>query len=602
MTSSTMEIFDEEVKIKNILSLDECEISRSSVQTITKCYNMMMNGSDYNEIYNFLLSQIIYLTESNIGGICNLKYDKKDSFLDFVAMDSINEVIKFDKIRFHSTELNNLIGKSIIKMIIIISNNYEIDPRKSIFLPKDHFPIKRLLVIPLIINDYVIGMIMLANKHINYTENDIYKIYSLIKICSDTIFHNFFKKTYNITDIIQEKSQLQQKKDSFLAIMSHELRTPLTSIIGFIELLPQCGSLNAKQMEYLKIATVSSVQLLDLLNSILDFSRLTSHTLILAAEPINIRKCVEESIKIGHIRATGKKLTIKSHIDDNIPQLIIGDNKRLIQLIVNLLTNAIKFTNEGTIMINVSGIKNIEIMSRWKIIFEIRDTGIGMNDSIKDNLFKPFFQVGCAYDKNDGVGLGLTISKELVSLMGGDIKAYSDGLGRGSTFSFYINVEEDIDIDEYMKKYEADFKQINIISVDDKNDNLLLLDDMLTRWKIKNIMCINAEQALKYLKRDEFNIAIIDIFMPHMSGIELAQKIRELYPKISLIGISSVGNCQQGEQFFDVYLHKPYNQSAILQGILYCISLNRQNNETTIPPMIKNRKILKNDVKIIIDE
>lgn len=325
-------------------------------------------------------------------------------------------------------------------------------------------------------------------------------------------------------------------------------------------------------MTHLKIATTCSVQLLDLINGILDFSRLTSNTLTLVSEPFSIEECINNSITVIQTRASTKGLKLNVNRDSNIPVLVIGDKKRLTQVLVNLLSNAIKFTDKGTIDLKVFARKYSEDNDLlWKITFEVTDTGIGIQPCDQEKVFSAFSQLKdqTAYNKQDGAGLGLAISKELVELMGGQMKMYSVGYGKGSTFTFYINVEENIDIHSMLSKHAKSINNISILNVDDKMENLLILDEILFRWNINSIMCNSAEQALRYLGRGKkFDLAIIDICMPYMSGIELAQRLRELYPSLPLIGISSIGNDAQGEEWFDSYMSKPYNQSKILKAII----------------------------------
>ncbi len=628
MTSSSIEFDDIElIKIKTINTIDECTFSNECKIALFKCYNISLNIDDnnYSMIFDYILTQIIHLTKSIVGGICEKVVIDREEYLKFITIAK-EEVCENTK-KFHSTELNNLLGRAIDHNIIVISNNPSSDSRSS-GIPVGHFKIERFMGIPLIINEICIGQIILANKSNDYTEQDIYNIYPLIKLCADTILNINYKKKYTIADILQSKSDVLKVKDNFLTTMSHEIRTPLTGIMGAVTLLPQAGTLNSKQHEHLKIATTCSIQLLELINGILDFSRLSSNTLALVKEPFNIKECIDNSITIVQTRAEEKKLKIYTEIE-NIPNSIIGDDKRLRQVLVNILSNAIKFTDKGFINLKVyskqyserntpsegspSGTSPIgsnypegENDLFWKIIFEIKDTGSGISSKDQSQLFKAFSQIhdNNVYNKQDGAGLGLAISKELIELMGGEIKVHSDGLGHGSTFIFDINVEEDINIEDMLSKHHNIIENVTILNVDDKMENLLILDEMLYRWNINSIMCNNAEQALRYLEHGKtFHIAIIDICMPYMSGIELAQRLRELYPHLPLIGISSIGYDKQGEEWFDVYLTKPYNQSKILKSIVRCLI----QNETSIS--LQNKKVnklqckkTKDTLKILVAE
>lgn len=593
MTSSVLEWCDgKNIETKYLLKPSELDPSKRCGEILMKVYGISLNIHDnkYEPIFDYVLSEILKITNSEVGGICEKIIDGRDEFLKFISVS-----IHCDKNhKFHMLEMDNLLGRSISYSRVIISNNIKNDIRAK-SCPEGHFKIERFVGIPLIVNNTCIGQIILANKNAEYTEDDIYNLYPLIQICADTIFSIHYKKKYTITDMLEAKSNISKAKDDFLATMSHEIRTPLTGIMGAISLLPGAGPLTLKQQEHIKIAASCSIQLLDLINGILDFSRLSSNTLTLVQEPFDIHLCIEETINIVKTQADSKDIKLDIKLAHNIPQHVIGDSKRLKQILVNLFSNAIKFTNKGNIHLEVSAEK---IEEQWKIFFSLTDTGIGISRENQSKIFVAFSQVEnqTAYNKQDGAGLGLAISRELIELMGGKIEVQSEGRGKGSTFNFTIQVEEYIDIKEILKKHKDLIKEINVLNVDDKDDNLLILDEMLYRWGVNSTMCHTAKEALRYLDHGrQFDLAIIDIYMPYMSGIELAQQLREKYPHIPIIGISSVGKAIQGEEWFDAYLCKPYNQSAILKSMIQCLTMkNRPVKERRkSPKKIRTKDTLK---------
>ena len=596
MTTETIEVYDNG-KLEKI----ECEQdSIVCIDSLLKCYNLSLNVYDnnYKNVFDYILSQVVHLTKSEIGGVLEkVSIDGEEHLRFFTVSD------KDCGTTSHIINNDTIFGYSIIRNVIVISNNLSTDPRVK-GLPSDHFRVDRFLAIPLTINDNSIGQIVLANKSTDYTKEDVVTIYPLIKVCTDTIFSIHYRKKYTLADMLTVKSDVKKVKDNFLATMSHEIRTPLTGIMGAVTLLPQIGSLNKKQQDHLKIATTCSVQLLDLINGILDFSRLTSNTLTLVKEPFNIKECIDNSVEIVKSKVDAKNLKLEV-VFSKLPISVVGDSKRLKQVLVNLLSNAIKFTDRGSIVFSVTASKKSTDDLCWRISFDIQDTGIGIADQDQSKLFGIFSQVTGqnAYNKRDGVGLGLAISKELVELMGGKIKVSSDGAGKGSTFSFYIDIEENINIQDLLHKHQNIIEDINILSVDDKMENLLILEEMLFRWNLNSIMCNNAEQALRYLEHGKkFDLAIIDIYMPYMSGIELAQHLREIYPHLPLIGISSVENEDQGEKWFDVYLTKPYDQSKILKSIIYCLTRNTETSHVFPAKTISKREKSKDTLKILLAE
>lgn len=536
---------------------------------------------------DYLLNEIINISKSDIAAICNID----NAYIKILAIS--NKEIN-NAVIFHNVNRGNMLCRGILRKMIIISNDMENDPRKT-NLPKDHFKLHKFLGIPLICDDVCVGQIVMANKANPYQVEDIVKLQGIIYLTGLLLESMRYKKNYTLIDMLGTNSDIQHTKDNFVAIISHEIRTPLTGILGAMTMIPQLGNLNDKQLKHMDIATSCSIQLLDIINGILDYSRLSSKTLSIQHEPFELMEAVNRAISIVESKAISKGLELQKKIDENLPKSIVGDKKRLVQILVNVLSNAIKFTDKGYIKLEMFG-KNNPNASEWCIIFRIKDTGIGISDEDQKAIFQAFARLEhkTAYNKTDGIGLGLAISKQLVELMGGEITAQSDGLYKGSTFEFNIIVDESIDVNSYKDLLTGKIA----LTVDDKMENLSILDDMLQKWNIKNIMCTNAEQALRYIKRGEyFDLAIIDIYMPYMSGIELAQQLRKVKSSLPLIGISSVE--EQGKEWFDQYLQKPYNQTRILKCIISC--LKNPKSDTSILS-IDNVKKKRENIKILIAE
>lgn len=588
-----LEIFEEgEIKNVQLIPFEQCNLTGNPVNLI-KSYELCIkaNNVDYSETLNFILTQLLIITKSELGGISELD----NSTMKFIVLSDKSCSLEN---QYHDISQYNIFVKGISNKTNIISNDVPSDKRIK-QCPKKHFFLEKFLYIPLVYEEKCIGSILLANKPTNYNIENIYDIYSLIKLCMYTVHYIQYKRKYNITNLLKIREN-KLEKDDFIARLSHEMRTPLTGINGAITLLPESGPLNTKQQEYLKLATTCSIQLLDLINSILDFSKLSSHTLKLARDTVNIQDCIDKSILIVKTKANKKGINIISKISPDLPEYIIGDSKRLIQILINLLSNSIKFSDKGNIFINVN---SVFIDENIRLEISVKDEGIGIAKDDLNKIFVPFSQLKnkYAYEVKDGVGLGLSITKQLIELMGGQIEVNSDGIGTGTTFAFYIMTEESINIDQYLKDNNININEINVLNIDDNMNNLLILDDMLAKYKINSTMCISAEQALRYLERGvKYNVAIIDIYMPYMSGIELAQHLRNTFPNLPLIALSSGENEEQGKELFDFYLLKPYNYSQIVKCIVKCI-INKKNI-TYETPKLKTLKKTKSKVKIIVAE
>jgi len=375
---------------------------------------------------------------------------------------------------------------------------------------------------------------------------------------------------------IERPTSNDKAKDVFLATMSHELRTPLNGIMGMVTMLPDAGPLNKRQAEYVKNLTECALHLANLLNNILDFSKMTSDRLVLHRCPFHVNKTVLEAIKMVEGTASAKGLILDYKIPSNLP-MMIGDSQRLIQILSNILGNAVKFTEEGSITLTSYAEKvdnTVVYVKKWKLTFIISDTGIGIPPDEKEKIFEVFHQASTlnTYLSNLGTGLGLSIVRELTRLMGGDIFVESEGIdGKGSTFTFFIVVTEDIDIKKLSEIHHNILENSSILVVDDRQEMRLQIYDMLFKWGCKPTVVGSAEEALHYLKNGaRFNLAVIDICMPYMSGVELAQELRRSYPSLSLIAISSA-DINGGEKYFDYYMNKPIDANQLFLALIGCL-------------------------------
>jgi CheY-like chemotaxis protein/nitrogen-specific signal transduction histidine kinase len=365
-------------------------------------------------------------------------------------------------------------------------------------------------------------------------------------------------------------------KDTFLATMSHELRTPLNGIMGMVTMLPDAGPLNKRQQEYVRNLTECSLHLANLLNNILDFSKMASDRLILYQLPFDVKKTVLEAIKMVEGTASAKNLSLDYKIPSNLP-IMVGDSQRLIQILSNILGNAVKFTEKGsiTLMSYAEKVDEGEYIRKWKLTFTITDTGIGIPPDEKDKIFEVFHQASTlnTYLSKLGTGLGLSIVRELTRLMGGNISVESEGIsGKGSAFTFFIYVNEDIDINKLSEIHHSKLENSRILVVDDRQEMRLQICDILFKWECKPTAVGSAEEALHYLKNGmQFSLAIIDICMPFMGGVELAQELRRTYPSLPLIAISSV-EVNGGEKYFDYFMNKPVDINQLFPAVIGCLT------------------------------
>nr|QBK86013.1 MAG: uncharacterized protein LCMAC101_06080 [Marseillevirus LCMAC101] len=408
---------------------------------------------------------------------------------------------------------------------------------------------------------------------------------------------------------IKRSQTMDAAKDTFLATMSHELRTPLNGIMGMVTMLPDAGPLNKKQREYVKNLTECSLHLANILNNILDFSKMASERLILRQHPFDLKKTVLEAIKMVEGTASAKDLILNYKIPSNLP-MMIGDSQRLIQILSNILGNAVKFTEKGSIalMCYAEKVNDDEYVRKWKLTFIITDTGIGIPPDEKEKIFEVFHQASTLspYLNELGVGLGLSIVRELTRLMGGNISVESEGIsGKGSTFTFFIIANEEIDVNKLSKIHHSILENSQVLVVDDRQEMRLQIYDMLCKWNCKPTVVGSAEEALHYLKNGtQFNLAIIDICMPYMSGVELAQELRRSYPNLPLIAISSA-EVNGGEKYFNFFMNKPIDPNQLFPALIGCLTDNKNAKHGTTEESLKRsprRKKYRDKLNILVAE
>ncbi len=392
-------------------------------------------------------------------------------------------------------------------------------------------------------------------------------------------------------------------KSEFLANMSHEIRTPMNGIIGMAELLSNTR-LTTEQRDYLDMVKQSADSLLRLLNDILDFSKIEAGKLELETIDFSLRDCVGKTGKTLAIRAADKNLELTCRIDPDLPDMVVGDSGRLRQIIVNLAGNAIKFTDEGEVVIDVTEERRTE--NEISLHFTVKDTGVGIPAEMKARVFEAFRQVDASTTRKfGGTGLGLTIVSQLVEMMNGRVWLESEG-GVGTTVHFTASFGVRKEEPEKKPSLAAELAGCPAMIVDDNETNRRILQEVLRSWRMQPVVADSGPAALIEMKRaasdgKPYRLVLLDCMMPEMDGFTLAGRIRQNidFDDPAMIMISSAARSGDADRCHKMgiarYMTKPIVQSELLDNVLEAFgepvgesaSANATGDEETRGPGLK---------------
>lgn len=375
------------------------------------------------------------------------------------------------------------------------------------------------------------------------TAFDLDQIKALEILARLTVDQILLYQTKKELSLERQRAELAvQAKTDFLSMMSHEIRTPLNAIVGVTHLLNenQC----ADQKEYLHALRSSSDQLLSIVNDILDFNKIEAGKIVLEKIRFNMLELLFSLKQTYQPLAASRNLEFKLNLDEELPRWVMGDPARLTQILTNLLSNALKFTSKGGIVLSVGVVRAKS--EGCRIQFKVSDTGIGMNPDVTAKLFLPFQQADSSISRRfGGTGLGLSIVASLAKLMNGEITVTSQP-GKGSDFCFAACFETPADhtfgtILSAEKNEWSSFHGESVLVVEDNALNGLVAQHMLGRWNLKVDVATSGQEAISKLARQNYSVVLMDIQMPGMDGLEATREIRRnsVHKNVPIVALSA---------------------------------------------------------------
>ncbi len=580
-------LYSELAEIENpVQSFKDSTIKHFDTSALIKASKLISKEINLETYLNNMM-KIVLENSGASKGVLLLK-QKNNYYIEAVADMPNSSALQHELL--HKT---NLVPHSIINSVNSIGNTLVIDHvgKEKDFNQDAYFinnPVKSIFVLPLYYKNEMVGTIYLENSLSEAVFRIENRVELLTMLASDIVislenarlYYNLeqsnkkleeaadkAKKSALISKELAEKAQVADKvKGQFLSNLSHEFRTPMNAIIGMINLMDET-TLNQTQEEYLGTLKKTSYHLMGILNGILDFSEINSGSMSLNNTSCNLFHLLNEISEKAFQFIGEKNIKITKIVSEDIPEKIIADYNRLKQAMLNLIDNAIKFTKEGNVIIEISLISEPE-EGKYEIKFLVKDTGIGISENRLNELSKAFTQEDASTTRSyGGLGLGLAITNEIAKLMNGTLGVKkNDEEGSSVWFTFIANRDDSIRIAPEVKKDE-DKKDIVILIVEDNPINQKLAKTFIDRYGYKNEIAENGKIAIKKLSESNFDMVLMDCQMPIMDGYQATELIRNhessvLNHTIPIIAVT--GNAMPGDKEkclgigMDDYLAKPF--------------------------------------------
>ena len=555
-----------------------------------------------------VIEDAIRLTRSEIGYLAVLNEDESIMTMQYWSRSAHASCKMVDKPIVYPVEKTGLWGEAVRQRKPVVTNDYSAPNPHKRGTPEGHVPVKRHMNIPVFHGQRIVAVAGVGNKRTDYDESDVRQLQLLMEGWWQIVMRTRAEeglRTYatalEATNRALEESNRRaeaatQAKTQFLANMSHEIRTPMTAILGFTDMLLE-DLKEPRSVETGQIIKRNGEHLLQLINDILDISKIEAGKVEVEQIPWSPRNVVADVVSLMHVRAAAKGLTLSEDYLGAIPETITTDPARLRQILVNLVGNAIKFTDAGGVRIVTRLVRDAGDKSLLR--FDVIDTGIGIPEAAIGRLFQPFTQVDASTSrKYEGTGLGLSISRQLARALGGDTTASSE-LGKGSTFSVTVATGslEGVRLVEYLKEGWSDNRQLDpstapssqglacrVLLADDIPDNQRLIGALLLAAGAAVTIAGDGEEAVKMAlaarpgsgkagddRTQPFDVVLMDIQMPVLDGYQATRRLRQegyTAPIIALTAHTMRGDREKSlAAGCDDYLPKPVDQKQLVETV-----------------------------------
>jgi len=529
------------------------------------------------DILDFALEESVRMTKSTIGYIFFMNRDETELTLNAMSHAATRQCAIKDPATVYKAEETGLWGESVRKRKAVITNDYPNHPDKR-GQPAGHITIHRHMSLPIINNGRIVIVAGVGNKKEEYTESDILQLSLLLEGTWNIIQRKRMEK-----DLIRAKQAAEKAnevKSQFLANMSHELRTPLNGIMGMTQIL-LATEVSPDQEEYLDLSMEASRHLTKVVTDLLALSSIESGEIALTQIDFNLHSTLEVLTKPLALQAASKSLTMSFDIAPNIPCDAYGDAGKLRQVLINLLFNAIKFTDAGEVTLEVTINKPpSEPGGITELQFSVTDSGIGIPIEQQQSIFESF-TLGEDYmtKQYGGTGLGLSISRHLAEIMGGTVNVRSTQ-GHGSTFTFTVPLifRDTIKTTCDPKKLNSleSFGSLNILLAEDEQINSIMASRLLRKVGHSVSIVGNGQQAIEELAKNRFDLVLMDVQMPVVNGLQATEIIRSgavenVAKDLPIIGLTAFAHSSEKKQFIKAGMQhivtKPYEAEELMQAI-----------------------------------